>query len=176
MTDKKTFLQLLKEQLEYGGVKYKNSGEKEVTDILTERYGLNGLLWCINKYVFRYKNLGRERDLLKIGAYMYILWLKFGYHLDSFFPGATVNTTVDVKLKHLDQFLAGLEMYKTNREIGVEDAIEDIDILIQNLSGLSTRQPWILYEITVLTEHLYNTGNFDGSDADTYNETGGKPN
>jgi len=31
------------------------------------------------KYLGRYKNFGREKDLLKISAYMYILWLKGGF-------------------------------------------------------------------------------------------------
>jgi hypothetical protein len=32
------------------------------------------------KYLGRYKNFRREKDLLKIATYMYIAWLKEGYH------------------------------------------------------------------------------------------------
>lgn len=183
--NKKTFIELLKEQLEYGGVKYKNNDEKEVTDILTERYGLNGLLWCINKYVFRFKNLRRERDLLKIGAYMYILWLKFGYHLGQYNLQASINTTVETKLKYLNQFITSLCMYKSNRDYDISPkstdtdeftkfAITEMDNLIPVLGQARVSSPWILYEITTLTEELYDNGNYDGSDADTFNETGGK--
>ena len=39
------------------------------------------VLGTIVKYVFRFKNFGREKDLFKIATYCYILWLKCGFHL-----------------------------------------------------------------------------------------------
>ena len=72
------FINLVQDQFQYGGTKYANSAQKEVTDVLVETYGIGGLYWTIDKYVYRFKNLGRERDLLKIATYMYILWLKYG--------------------------------------------------------------------------------------------------
>ncbi len=33
------------------------------------------------KYMFRYKNFHREKDLLKVATYCFILWLKTGGHL-----------------------------------------------------------------------------------------------
>lgn len=106
-----TFEELVADQFKYGGTKYANTNEKEVTDQLTEDYGFKGLLWCINKYVYRYKNLHREKDLLKIACYMFIIWLKFGYHLPgpksriNCFLGRWVNTTVDVKDKFFPTFM-----------------------------------------------------------------------
>ncbi len=49
--------------------------------MLTLAWGEEGLLWTINKYLYRFKNQHREKDLLKIATYMYILWLKYGFHL-----------------------------------------------------------------------------------------------
>jgi hypothetical protein len=35
----------------------------------------------MTKYIFRFKNFHREKDLLKIATYCFILWLKMGAHL-----------------------------------------------------------------------------------------------
>lgn len=76
------FSDLVKRQWEYGGIKYGAGVEvqcRESTDILTEAFGLNGLLWTMAKYLFRFRNLRREKDLLKLSCYCFILWLKLGY-------------------------------------------------------------------------------------------------
>lgn len=75
------FIKLLKDQFQYGGKKYELLPGIESTDILTLSWGVEGLLWTINKYLFRFKNFHREKDLLKIATYMYIIWLKYGFHL-----------------------------------------------------------------------------------------------
>lgn len=75
------FTKLVKHQWEYGGEKYAATDEREMTDLLCEMFGDNGLLWTMGKYLGRFKNLGRERDLLKLACYCYILWLKSGFHL-----------------------------------------------------------------------------------------------
>lgn len=75
------FLDLIKDQIEYGGKKYAHSEEKEATDLIVEVYGIKWLLGTIFKYLLRFGNQGREKDLLKTAAYCYILWLKYGFHL-----------------------------------------------------------------------------------------------
>lgn len=79
------FAELLKNQMEHGGSKYKGNKEKEFTDLICESFpGESGVDWILGtcmKYLGRYKNFQREKDLLKVGTYMYILWLKSGHHL-----------------------------------------------------------------------------------------------
>lgn len=76
------FAKLIKDQFVYGGKKYELLPGIESTDILTLSWGEEGLLWTVNKYLFRFKNFHREKDLLKVATYMYILWLKYGFHLE----------------------------------------------------------------------------------------------
>ena len=81
----KKFTELVKNQFIHGGDKYKGNGEKEFTDMICEAFGgESGVDWVLGtcmKYLGRYKNFGREKDLLKIATYMYILWLKAGFHI-----------------------------------------------------------------------------------------------
>lgn len=77
----KKFAKLLEDQFKYGGTKYELLPNIESTDMLCLSWGIEGLLWTINKYLFRFKNQHREKDLLKVATYMYILWLKYGFHL-----------------------------------------------------------------------------------------------
>ena len=105
MENKITFISLIENQFKYGGKKYANDSQKEATDILCEDFGTNGLLWTIAKYVLRYKNLGQEKELLKIGCYMYILWLKRGFHLNQQGTPKIINTTVETKEKFFPLFL-----------------------------------------------------------------------
>ena len=79
------FAELIENQFNHGGDKYKASGGKEMTDLICETFpGDSGVDWALGtmmKYLARYKNFGREKDLLKIATYSYILWLKGGFHL-----------------------------------------------------------------------------------------------
>jgi hypothetical protein len=81
----KTFSELIEGQFKHGGAKYKATGEKEMTDLICETFpGDSGVDWALGtmmKYLARYKNFGREKDLLKLATYSYILWLKGGFHL-----------------------------------------------------------------------------------------------
>lgn len=99
------FNKLIIDQFAYGGQKYAQSSEKEATDCLFEAHGYRWLIGTIDKYTYRYKNLARERDLLKIGTYMYILWLKRGYHLNPKGTLEVINTTVPVKQGNFDRFI-----------------------------------------------------------------------
>ena len=79
------FIELVRNQFEHGGDKYKGNSQKEFTDLICESFpgesGVDFVLSTCMKYLGRYKNFGREKDLLKVGCYMYILWLKGGFHL-----------------------------------------------------------------------------------------------
>lgn len=78
------FADLIKNQIDHGGDKYASSEQKEFTDLICEAFpGESGVDWVLGtclKYLGRYRNFGREKDLLKIAAYCYILWLKGGFH------------------------------------------------------------------------------------------------
>jgi len=80
-----TFFNLIRNQNNHGGEKYKLSDTKEFTDVICECFGgESGVDWVLGtmmKYLGRYKNFGREKDLLKVAQYCYILWLKGGFHL-----------------------------------------------------------------------------------------------
>ena len=80
------FVELLTNQFNHGGDKYGFNDKKEYSDVLCELWGgTSGVDWILGtmmKYIWRYKNYGREKDLLKICIYAFILWLKAGYHLN----------------------------------------------------------------------------------------------
>ena len=83
------FAGLISNQFEHGGDKYKLPGfdDREATDIISSVFGgsteFDWVLGTMMKYIFRFKNFQREKDLLKIATYCYILWLKQGNHLSS---------------------------------------------------------------------------------------------
>ena len=74
------FEELIKHQLLHGGEKYAFSDEAEWTDVIREFDDL-WVLGTMMKYMGRYKAFGREKDLLKIATYAYILWLQDGHYL-----------------------------------------------------------------------------------------------
>ena len=79
------FNELIKRQFEEGGNKYALDGNMELTDWLCMlspgKTGADWILQTMSKYIGRYKNCKREKDLLKIATYAFIMWLKMGYHL-----------------------------------------------------------------------------------------------
>jgi hypothetical protein len=80
------FAKLIMGEWSFGGEKYKFPVEgKEATDWVCELApGSTGCDWIFltcAKYLARIINLKREKDLLKIGNYMFIAWLKMGFHL-----------------------------------------------------------------------------------------------
>lgn len=81
------FVELIRNQFKHGGNKYKLNNQKEFTDQICETFGgetgVDWVLGTIMKYLGRYKNYGREKDLLKSATYLYILWLKAGFHLET---------------------------------------------------------------------------------------------
>ena len=85
----KKFSNLLGKQFLHGGDKYKLEGfdDMEATDLISklwEKPGEDELKWVLKtcvKYLCRFQNFHREKDLLKVATYMYIAWLKCGFHL-----------------------------------------------------------------------------------------------
>lgn len=81
------FAELIESQFAHGGDKYVLAGfeDREATDVISSVFGgpteFDWILGTITKYIFRFKNFQREKDLLKIATYCYILWLKQGNHL-----------------------------------------------------------------------------------------------
>jgi len=80
------FSKLISNQFEHGGDKYLHTKDKEFTDIICEfvpgETGVDWILGTVMKYLGRFKNFQREKDLLKIATYCYIMWLKMGFHLE----------------------------------------------------------------------------------------------
>jgi len=75
------FEKMIRGQFEYGGKKYQLADDKEITDWVCELGGWEWILGTMAKYLGRFKNEQREKDLLKIATYCFILWLKFGFQL-----------------------------------------------------------------------------------------------
>ncbi len=82
------FAALIENQFKFGGEKYALQGfdDREATDVISSVFGgkseFDWILGTMMKYIFRFKNFEREKDLLKIATYCYILWLKQGNHLN----------------------------------------------------------------------------------------------
>jgi hypothetical protein len=74
------FAKLIQNQIIAGSKKYAIDGDKEASDIICDAFGMEYALMNILKYALRYKTEQREKDLLKISTYCYIIWLNMGYH------------------------------------------------------------------------------------------------
>jgi hypothetical protein len=110
----KTFIDFIEDQFQYGGVKYASTNSaKEATDELVEDFGWNWLIGTQAKYVKRYRNQVLEKDLLKIGCYQYINWLKRGYHLSPLGTAEMMCTTVTTKTEHFYKFVEKLRAITT---------------------------------------------------------------
>jgi hypothetical protein len=107
-----TFVDLVQDQFSFGGVKYAAESKKEATDILVEDFGWNWLIGTQAKYVKRFRNLHREKDLLKIACYFYIDWLKLGYHLAPLGSAEIQCTTVPVKAEFFPVFIEQTKEYE----------------------------------------------------------------
>lgn len=132
-----TFIKLVKDQFEYGGKKYAlgNNNDKESTDVLFDIFGANWLYGTMAKYCFRWRNLQRERDLLKIACYCYLLWLKRGFFIDNkrVIP---IDTNVKIKNMHFYDFIDKVKNhYKTNYKI----TTISIDDILNMLKGFTIK-------------------------------------
>ena len=95
----RTFSSLIKDQWSYGGKKYSPNSwsNKESTDKLFENYSHLWIFGTMDKYCYRYRNTSREKDLLKIGCYCYIIWLKRMFYISS--KGSVNVKNLDAELK-----------------------------------------------------------------------------
>ena len=114
----KRFFRLIENQFQYGGTKYAQTTEKEATDCLFDDFGKNWLFGTLAKYCKRYSNLKREKDLLKIACYCFIIWLKRGYHLEEDGTDKIINTTVETKSKYFSTFKERFDDYLGTEDFG----------------------------------------------------------
>lgn len=83
----KKFSDLIGQQFIHGGSKYKLNGfdDREATDVISSIFGGPNedqwILGTILKYLCRWNNFHREKDILKMATYLYLLWVKQGFHL-----------------------------------------------------------------------------------------------
>jgi len=174
MKNREQFFGLIKRQFVYGGEKYAQTKEKEATDVLFDDFGKNWLFGTIAKYVKRYSNLARERDLLKIACYMFILWLKRGFHLEQEGTSQIINTTVETKSKYFETFI---DKVKINRNYDSTNPMGRIYNLLNRFANKSFQQikEWELLEIFEMAYIIWNKDIKEkGGDEDVYNETKGE--
>jgi len=136
------FLELVRDQFTYGAKKYglKNVKDRESTDILFDTFGRGWLFGTICKYVFRFRNLRRERDMLKIATYSYLVWLKRGFFLD-YKRVAPIDTNVELKEKYFPEFCKRAEnFYKRFKDnykgVSFEILLGEIERVLANWTNI----------------------------------------
>lgn len=172
-----TFFSLISDQMIYGGKKYALSGisKKESTDILFDIHGMTWLFGTMHKYCFRFSNLKRERDLLKIATYCYLLWLKRGFFCKETGTSEGLDTSLTIKEMFFEDFKNRVFKFKENFSVKGDPipVIGNILTMWSNGSWEEVREDAIL-TVLLITAFTWNT-NFDesqkGKDLDTWNET-----
>jgi hypothetical protein len=168
------FYKLIRNQFVYGGQKYAQTETKEATDVLFDDFGKGWLLGTIAKYCKRYSNLARERDLLKIATYMFILWLKRGFHLKKEGSYKVINTTVKAKTEFFPTFINNVTKYTDTHVIIDDNPLEKIYILLKECNDtifMLLKEEKFL-EIFYLAYQIWNKEVKEkGTDEDVYNET-----
>ncbi len=137
------FNELIFNQIKYGGQKYASQDDnaKESTDLLIDKHGFMWLIGTIDKYTFRYRNLERERDLLKISSYMYLLWLKRGFHLKKNGSDDPVSLSVEIKTMFSDDFvISSNNFYKKNNQEFSRDTSNNIRKISSILATMSNAE------------------------------------
>ena len=163
------FDELIIEQIKYGAKKYAVDGKRESTDILTERYGLNGLLWTIEKYVYRFENQQREKDPLKIGAYAYILWLKFGFNKNSKRFETLQDTTIETKEYYFPSFIKVLNKTFDNfpAKLLPDNLTNELHQVIPYLTYTTHQTEETVLGLYFLASKLFEKHGFTGENTDT---------
>ncbi len=171
------FLSLIDDQINYGGKKYALSNERESTDEIFDIAGYKWLIGTLMKYRLRYKNLARERDLLKIAAYCYIIWLKRGFFFTKRGLRDVIDTNLDLKKKYFSVFSAGIQDYYKNYKHDFDLIKNKMDlaykILIQWIEDgwLSISEPHLFQVFCLMFfEWNYKYGLTEKHDTDTWNE------
>ena len=170
------FFDLVKDQFSYGGKKYALTGEKtrESTDVLFDQHGASWLFGTSHKYCFRYKNLKRERDLLKIATYQFITWLKRGFFCKLNGTMDAIDTSLMLKDLFFPQFCKIVEGQEEHFEVKGGDPIQ----IIGNLLSMWSDKPWEeIAEDEIITVFLLafkawesDFGENGGKDKDTWLE------
>ena len=177
--DFQVFCELVKDQFTYGGKKY-NLGEnkREATDILFDIYGKNWLIGTINKYAYRYSTVKREKDLLKIATYMYILWLKRGFWIiPSGVNDPPIDTNLQNKQQNYDKFILAIQKrdYNLNYDEnpkGYIEAISNTMVIFNDIPWKTINEDHIcLVFICAFREWCEQFKDKAGQDTDTWNET-----
>lgn len=174
-TNKQLFDSLVKDQFEYGGIKYASNGEKESTDILFDDFSHAWLLGTMAKYIKRFFNLKRERDMLKIATYLYIMWLKRGFHLRKNGTRKIINTTIDIKKNNFNKFIYRTKhpelfnLDKTLKEMSLDDLYNSfVEIANQKFCKIKIQYIVAAY---LSVYHIWEKEiQNKGQDKDTYNE------
>jgi len=175
-----TFFELINAQFTYGGQKYAHNDKKESTDCLFDDFGKGWLYGTMGKYTKRIKNLKRERDILKISTYLFILWLKRGFHLSPNGQEEPINTTVETKSTYFAFFEEITVSY-------IGNTLMPLDVDMDNLYNIFG--DWAKKDWEELTEEdlleafnmcfaywLENFSETAGSDQDCWNENKGDKN
>jgi hypothetical protein len=165
------FIDLVRDQFEYGGQKYAGSETKEATDYLVEDFGWNWLFGTQAKYVKRFRNTHREKDLLKIATYFFIDWLKLGYHLSPLGTAEIQCTTVPVKSEFFPVFIDRTEDVPKPSEFEENFGLNRLYEIFLRLR-LERSEELLLLGFN-LCENLWTSSGFDKvkvHETDTYNK------
>ena len=126
-----SFLDVLERQFTGCATKYAFNESSEWTDVITMKvpYWVEG---TILKYLGRLKVYGRERDLIKVATYCFILWIKYGLHSDlkPCLGTDTYCTTVEQKAKFWPEFrdLVGKRLLTLSKNSLGADTWTDADM------------------------------------------------
>ncbi len=180
----KEFNKLIEDQFKYGGKKYGLNASRESTDVLFDKHGKSWLFGTMDKYTFRFKNLERERDILKIACYGYILWLKKGFFVKpEGLKTDVLDTNIKVKLEQFDMFVQGAEQYKNDvsslLKFDIASSSENILVSISSILQNWSKNEWkdisscSIYRVYYLCFLIWKN-KYAGAvkhDTDTFNET-----
>jgi len=177
------FFELINSQFAYGGKKYAADNTRESTDILFDWFGFRFSLGNVAKYVFRYGNLKRERDLLKIACYQFIYYMKRGFHMLDYGTKYPVDTTVILKTESYPNFVKKVNDYAQENEkelLSINNKMESIKYMLKDMASINMQWSRIrindFLKIFILSyfEWNENFSNLAGQDQDVYLTTDNK--
>ena len=169
------FFKYINDQMCYGGKKYalKGVSARESTDVLFDIHGMTWLFGTVHKYVFRYSNLKRERDLLKIATYMYITWLKRGFFCKTSGTSDGLDTSLAIKEMFFPIFKDLATQFSSTFSVK-GDPIQVIGNLMSRWSGGHWEDITedLIFTVFLLAYSAWETDFSEdgGKDLDTWNE------
>ncbi len=174
------FIELVNDQFAYGGKKYGLNSTRESTDVLFEKHGHGWLFGTMDKYTFRYRNLQRERDILKIATYCFITWLKRGFWIKNTGLSEVIDTNIQVKSEQFPNFITKVTEYidfleDKHAEKNDSDYLNMISNILFDASNqqFSECKETDLFAIFRYCYHIWrrNYAETETHDTDTYNES-----